>query len=118
MRANVTVGSVELDLLSNGATAIIYKNAFHIDLLKALATMKEEDAGSDHTFEIITRLAYVMNMQATKPFKELMNSLTDEAFIEWLWQFETDDFQNAEVILNIMSLWNRNIKGTSTAKNA
>lgn len=118
MRKTITIGQHEVELLGNAATAILYKQAFHDDLLKSITELSQDNSGALAMIEKVEKMAFVMNAQATKSMKELAGNLTDAAFIDWLAQFDEDDFQDAVTLTNILSVWNKNIKGTSVAKNA
>jgi hypothetical protein len=87
----------ELRLAANAATPLRFKQLFKLDLLKILSDLSQEN--SAELVEPITKLAYVMNMQAKG---ENMNALSEDGFFEWLEGFEPMDFAYAsEKIMNV-----------------
>lgn len=118
MRRIIQIGERQVEMLGNAATALHYKQTFHEDLLKSVASL----SGKDETemlaaIERIQKLAFVMNAQATRPFAEV-RKLTEDDFVEWLCDFEEDDFQAPDVFLGILGVWNKNLAGSSEQKNA
>ena len=118
MRKTINIGTQEIELLGNAATAILYKQAFHDDLLKSITTLSQDNAGALDMVEKVERMTYIMSQQATKGIKELSGKLTEDSFVEWLSEFDEDDFQDADTLVNILGVWDKNIKGTSITKNA
>lgn len=119
MRNVIQIGDKEVEMLGNAATALLYKQAFHEDLLRAVASLsgaKEEDL--IQAIEKLQKLAFIMNQQATKEFKDIVNKLTEEDFILWLSDFEENDFQEPSCFSAILGTWNRNLMGSSESKNA
>lgn len=119
MRKTITIGTREVDLASNAATAILYKQTFHEDLLKTVTNLSTASSDMLDAVEKIQRLAFIMSKQAEgKPFSALSKELTEDSFIEWLCGFEESDFQAPETLLGIIGVWNKNFESASEAKNA
>lgn len=119
MRNVVRIGDRQVEMLGNAATALLYKQTFREDLLRAVASLsgaKEEDL--IQAIEKLQKLAFIMNQQATKEFKNIVNKLTEEDFILWLSDFEETDFQDPQTFAAILSTWNKNLSGSSESKNA
>lgn len=113
MRKTIQIGDRQVELLGNAATAILYKQAFHEDLLKTVSSLsgaKAEDMLS--AIEKIQRLAFVMNKQTEG------HIVKEEDFVPWLSLFEETDFQTPEVFTDILGVWNKNLAGVSEQKNA
>lgn len=117
MRKTLTIGSKEVDLLSNAATAILYKQTFHEDLLKVVTGLSAAAEDVLVAVEAVQRLTFIMNMQATEPFSNLVGKLAEEKFVYWLMQFEESDFQTPEVLAGVLAVWNKNFQSASEAKN-
>lgn len=118
MRKTIQIGERQIEMLGNAATALIYKQTFHEDLLKAVASLS--GASSDEmilAIEKVQRLSFVMNKQATESFS-VIKGLKEEDFVLWLSMFEEDDFQNPSVFSEILGVWNKNLSGSSEPKNA
>lgn len=117
MRKTITIGTREVDLASNAATAILYKQTFHEDLLKVVSNLSTAAEDVLVAVEAVQRLAFVMNKQATEPFSNLIGKLTEEQFILWLTGFEESDFQTPDVLAGVLAIWNKNFQSASDAKN-
>lgn len=114
MKKIVTIGENQVALESNAATGLRYKQIFKADLLKELGRLDEkEDIDQMDAINYIAQLAYVMNMQAQKLIKEA----SEDNYVGWLENFEEPDFQNEDTIMEIIGVWNRNIRTTSEQKN-
>lgn len=84
MLKTVTIGDVEVEILSNAATPYRYNMVFHDDLiLKTANGMNEAEA-----VEIAPRLCYIMAQQAQKGD---LSKLSEDRFLTWLEQFEFMD---------------------------
>lgn len=119
MRKTLTIGEKEIVLASNAATAILYKQTFHEDLLKTVTNLSTASGDVLDAVEKIQRLAFIMSKQAEgKPFSALSKELTEDSFIEWLCGFEESDFQEPKTLLEIIGIWNKNFQSSSESKNA
>ena len=114
MKKIIAIGETQVQLISNAATAIRYKQIFKRDLLKDLGRINgKEDIEQLDAIEYISKLAYVMNMQAQSIIKEA----NEDNYVKWLENFEEQDFQNVDTIMEIIRVWNRNLATTSEQKN-
>lgn len=117
MYADVKIGEKVVPMLSNAATAIIYKQIFHKDLLVFMDRVNKALEKGDNVIEgmndIILELAYVMATQAEKSGFRDKNF---ETYIEWLTQFEPMDIENAAA--EIFGVYKLNTRTKSTPKNA
>ncbi|MCM1273193.1 MAG: hypothetical protein NC225_12325 [Clostridium sp.] len=114
MKKIIAIGETQVALVSNAATGLRYKQIFKSDVLKDLGRLDgKEDIEQLDAINYISQLAYVMNMQGKGTIKEA----SEENYIEWLENFEEEDFQNENTIMEILGVWNKNLKTTSEPKN-
>ena len=99
----------ELKMVSNAATTFIYKRAYKQDIIKLMNEMKDDAPD----YEVIWRLGYIQHLQTKMPFKEILNTITDEDCIEWLEQFESND---AEAMGEILRIFRGQQRTTSVPK--
>lgn len=118
MRKTLTIGEKEIALASNAATAILYKQTFHEDLLKSVSNLSTAPGDELEAVEKIQKLAFIMNKQASDNFSALIGKLTENDFIEWLCGFEESDFHTPDVLVGILATWNKNFQSSSESKNA
>ena len=119
MREVLIIEDREYEFLSNSGTAIIYKHIFKSDLIIELdkVTKKKKNIEKAEALESIERLAFVMNIQATKGFREIYNQTDEVDFLEWISQFEEGTFYDSELVVGIIRIWNNNTIGLSESKN-
>lgn len=114
MKKIVTIGENQVALESNAATGLRYKQVFQADLLKDLGKLdRKEDIEQLDAINYIAQLTYIMNMQSQGQVK----AANEHNYIEWIEQFEEQDFQNEDTIMEILGVWNRNLAATSEQKN-
>lgn len=108
----LTVGGKPADfpMLSTGTTAIRYRGLFGCDLMTGISDM---DKAKTLDYDVIARLAYVMNAQATgKDFK----TITQDDYLAWL------DALDGDAIItgagDILSAYITSRKPTATPKKA
>jgi hypothetical protein len=118
MRDVLMIGAKEVAMVANAATAHLYKQTFHEDLLTSISKFSA-DASDDVLTAVdkIQKLAFIMSQQAEKSFAELYGKLTEKDFLMWLCGFEESDFQTPEVLIGVLGVWNKNLKSKSEAKN-
>lgn len=119
MRHTLIIEDREYDFLSNSGTAIIYKHIFKSDLLIELDKVikKKKNIEKAEALETIEHLAFVMNIQATRSFREIYNQTDEVDFLEWISQFEEGTFYDSDLVISIINIWNVNTKGLSESKN-
>lgn len=113
MLKEVIVGGQPLGLLSNGATPIRYKMAFKTDLMVELNQMNNGKKDEAELIDLVSRLAYVMNKQATGD-RAVLAALSFENYIEWLEGFEPMAF--VHVAKDIVNLYLGQTEGDSKPK--
>ena len=116
MYADVKIGDKGIPMLSNAATAILYKQIFKQDLLVFMDRLgKASEAGKmiEGANDVILQLAYVMATQAEKTGFRDKNF---ETYIEWLCQFEPLEIEAAAA--DIFAVYKANTRTASKPKNA
>ena len=89
----IRIGEKDVPMLSMASVDIYYRNIFHEDAIK-LQT-KVQDEGDIVNF--VMRMGFVMAKFAEFKDHKNMNKLNEDAFLEWLDQFERSDYLNALV---------------------
>lgn len=88
----VKIGTVEVPMLSMASVDLYYRQIFHEDPVK-LQTAENPDGGDFINF--VVKMGFVMAKFAeTKSRKEMMK-LNEDAFIDWLDQFDRADYLDA-----------------------
>ena len=106
MHGIIKIGDKAVDVVSNAATAFIFKQCFKEDLLTFLST--EQDDGI--STEMMLKAFYIMKKQADIPemSKLLKSDLSYESFIEFISGFEFLD--TGSIALQTFAVWNQNAK--------
>ena len=111
MRGVVKIGSVDVEMLANAASPILYRQVFKKDFLKNMQEINEESG--EKAVELFSEMGFIMASQVDHPIAQL-NTLCYGDFLTWLSQFEPYDIMNA--IADIAMLYNSQQISTSTAK--
>ena len=109
MYREIKIGGVSIPMKATAATALRYRHVFGQDLLTEFQTVGEDTALG---MSAIQQLAFIMAC-AADPKKD-MTKLNEEAYIEWLDNFEPLDF--AEVAEDVVSLYVGNTESLSEVK--
>lgn len=91
MFKKIKVGGKEIDMLATASTSIRYKQIFHEDLISLFQATGEKGELTDY-LSISQKLGYIMAQHAAKADMEKLN---EDAYMEWLDQFEPFDFVEA-----------------------
>lgn len=124
MYSRIDIGGKPVELTSNAATPRLYHKIFGADLLREFASMdtstiKDSDSLEGiETLELVKQLAYVLNMQATRPFRDIYGKATEADYVEWLTGFEEEDFYNPDTLIDIISVWQKSARSSVQPKNA
>lgn len=96
----------KVPMLANAATPIRFKMLFHADILKGII-------GSDGEidFNIVSKLAYLMNGQALGK----VQTLNDDDYISWLEQFDSAAFMDN--MMDIFGVYRESEENSSKPKN-
>ena len=107
MEKNISIGTSEVPMRANAATALRFRQVFHGDLLTELAKEKPDTENVD----ILQRLAYIMAMAGAD---ENMNHLTEEKFMDWMEKWDYIDM--VEALPEVLGLYLASKKTQSEAK--
>lgn len=110
MRKEVMIGDKKVELLANAATPYRFRSIFHRDLLTLLS---ETQASPLSSVDIITQLAFTMMKQAEGAD---MTKIKEDDFIAWLEGIESDVFWDQNVLVEILSVYNKNAVVSVKAK--
>lgn len=112
MFATLTIGGKKLKLLSNGATAIYYKQVFKKDLLlMMLVSAPKGEMNDAEAVEMAQELCFIMASQAAK---EDMMQLSYEKYIAWLEGISQIGL--IEKSFDIIDVFKENMQGLSDSK--
>lgn len=89
MLKTITIGDKEVDFLATAATPIRYNQVFSGEDFYGIITSDKltDSAGT----VAITKLAYIMAMQASKAD---FHALSNDTFVEWLDEFDAQDIND------------------------
>lgn len=104
MKSIIKAGGKEIPVVSNAATAFIFKQTFKEDLLTFLTT--EHTDGE--TTEMMLKVFYVIAKQAeiSEMSKLLKTEMNYEKFIEFMSGF--DMLETGNIALQVFGVWNDN----------
>ena len=91
------ISGAEIGMVSNAATVYIYKRAYREDIVKEMNALSEDDPD----LEKIWKLGYIQHLQTKKPFKEILDTVNEDDFVDWLQNFEPYDMDAIHEILRI-----------------
>jgi len=120
MYKRIDIGGKPIELTSNAATPRLFKKVFGKDLLVEFSHIDTQDLQSEsgfQTLEIVKELGYVLNRQATLPFRECYAKLDEVDYLEWLTQFEEEDFYSSDTLIEIIGVWQKSARSSVQAKN-
>lgn len=112
MKKIIDTSAGQLEMSCNAATPLVCSNLFRINVLEFFE--KIEDLDTSDRVEKMEKIAYIMNLQATKPLSETLNSR--DGFLEWLAKFEFAEMTQ-KIIPEMMELWVETNKSTTESKN-
>lgn len=107
MRGTVQIGEKTVEMASNGATSLIYREVFKLDLMKEMSS-------GDVDPSLVERLAFIQAKQAELSKLSELVALKKEDFYEWLTQFEPTDIYIAGS--EILGVYHNQKTQTSKAK--
>jgi len=90
----VKIGDKEVPMLSMASVDLYYRNIFHEDAIKLQASGNFDEGD---LINFVSRMAFVMAKFAELKDRKEMNKLNEDMFLDWLDQFERQDFINALV---------------------
>ena len=120
MKRTIKVGENDIELEANLGTADLFEILTGENLFEKLAeyrNIKGTDPKSYALIAIYKKMMFVMNAQATtKEIPEVRGKMNIDNYLLWTSQFELTDI-NADVIAEVVKLWNDNRKTHSQPKN-
>jgi hypothetical protein len=120
MYTTMELGGKRVELTSNAATPRLFQKIFGKDLLVEFSKIDLSDVKGEKALGVLDTLkslAFVLNMQATKPFRECYSKLTEFEYLEWLGQFEEEDFYDPQALIDIVKAWQKSAVTSVEAKN-
>lgn len=112
MYGKVMIGDKEIPMLSMASVDLYYKNIFGEDPVK-LQT-QELDTGDLINFTV--RMGFVMAEFAERKSRKEMMKLNEEAFYEWMDQFQREDLCDINKLIEIHDIYEGNKVSTSESK--
>lgn len=86
----VKIGGKEVPMMAMASTDIYYKRVFGTDPLKVVTAQDTGDSTS-----LLFNMGFILAKQAELRDRKKMIQLNEDAFIEWLDQFEYSDYLEA-----------------------
>lgn len=114
MITEITVGNKSLKLKSTAGTAIFYKRIFRKDILREITDSSIDDLS---VIDACQKLAFIMAMQADGTATTKMLELTEVDYIDWVDQFDSEAFQNVDIVYGILGTWNKTVNTSVPEKN-
>lgn len=84
----VKIGEKEVPMLAMASVDIYYKHCFGVD---PLAVQTKDNPDMAEVIELFEQLGFIMAKFAETKNRKEMLKLNDEAYLEWLEQFERND---------------------------
>lgn len=109
----LTIGNKEVPMMAMASTDLYYKNAFGEDPLKL---MTKPDLEVSDMINVVVRLGFIMNKFAEIKQRKEMLKLNEDAYLEWLDQFEREDLMNDDTLVAIQDVYQGNKTTTSEPK--
>lgn len=119
MIKTLKIGEKDVVLKASAATPILYKQAFGEDMiqeLNAFTQMKDKLEQAGKMRDLTSKLAFIMNKEATTSEDEIFNSLNFQKYVAWMMQFDPNEIEThgAEII----TISRGNLKQNAQPKNA
>lgn len=97
MYNEIKIGEKVVPMLSMASTDLYYRNIFHEDAIKLQTSSQDEG----DIINFVMRMGFVMAKFAELKDRKEMNKLNEDAFLDWLDQFERTDYLNALVDIRL-----------------
>ena len=109
----IKIGDHDVPMRSSAATQYRFKAVFGTDLMSAIAKASNSPEARTDVTELLPMLGFIMARQAAD--EKEWGKLNEQAFLEWAEQFDAADMSDA--LLDIMAVYKKNTRTTSTPKN-
>lgn len=116
MYKRIEIGGKPVELQSNAATPMVYQKVFHEDLLRSFTGIDAEGDALG-ALDKVKQLAFVLNVQATRPFSDYYCKVSELDYVEWLTKFEEDDFYDADMLTEVVGVWQKSARTSVAPKN-
>ncbi len=116
MNKTLEIGGRELVLQSNAGTALFYKRVFKKDIINAITKVQDEE--DLEVIDRITELCFIMAKQGEGNGIDKMLALTEKDFFEWVCSFDSSAFMDANIVMQVIAVWQSSNNVTSELKNA
>lgn len=113
MYSVVKIGEQAVPMLAMASVDVFYKHIFREDPVKIQASA---DFDSATAIDLFTKMAFVMAKYAELKATSEMKKLNEDAFIDWLCQFDRSELYTA--LPDIRNVYEGQKVGSSSAKNA
>ena len=97
MYNEIKIGEKVVPMLSMASTDLYYRNIFHEDAIKLQTSSQDEG----DIINFVMKMGFVMAKFAELKDRKEMNKLNEDAFLDWLDQFERTDYLNALVDIRL-----------------
>lgn len=97
MYNEIKIGEKVVPMLSMASTDLYYRNIFHEDSIKLQTSSQDEG----DIINFVMKMGFVMAKFAELKDRKEMNKLNEDAFLDWLDQFERTDYLNALVDIRL-----------------
>lgn len=97
MYNEIRIGEKVVPMLSMASTDLYYRNIFHEDAIKLQTSSQDEG----DIINFVMRMGFVMAKFAELKDRKEMNKLNEDAFLDWLDQFERTDYLNALIDIRL-----------------
>lgn len=108
----VKIGEKDVPMLALASTDVYYKNVFREDPIRKLT---EGDASDN--IDLTVKAGFIMAMRASNKTRAEMMKLNEDAFYDWLDQFERADLYNNDTLQEIFDIYDGNKERMSKSKN-
>lgn len=88
----VKIGSTEVPMQCMASTDVYYRTIFHEDPIKL---MTRPDLDGSVKYDFMMKMGFIMAKFAELHNSADMNRLTEDDYLDWLSQFEREDYQDA-----------------------
>ena len=104
MFANVKIGEKNVPMLAMASSNVYYKRIFGVDPIRQ---QTDKDMTTGEQLEFAMQMGYVLAMAAeAKGDRKKMLSLNEDTYLEWLDQFENNEYVDPDVLLAVINLYN------------
>lgn len=112
----INIDGKAYDFLFNANTSELYYQTFSEDIFEITMKMKD-DKSLIMKRNRLQKLAYIANMQAKKPIRELAGRLSLVQYLEWCEQFKSGSFMEGQTVTDLLTAWSGDFETNAEEKN-